>query len=37
MTMKGKSVIEVVAVFVLMKLFSIWFDSILVMRSDRYW
>jgi len=27
--MKGKSVIEVVLVFVLMKLFSIWFDSIL--------
>jgi membrane protease YdiL (CAAX protease family) len=27
--MKGKSVIEVVVVFVLMKLFSIWFDSIL--------
>jgi membrane protease YdiL (CAAX protease family) len=27
--MKGKSIIEVVIVFVLMKLFSIWFDSIL--------
>jgi len=27
--MKGKSVVEVVIVFVLMKLFSIWFDSIL--------
>jgi hypothetical protein len=27
--MKGKTIIEVVIVFVLMKLFSIWFDSIL--------
>ncbi len=35
--MKGKSIIEVVIVFVLMKLFSIWFDSILDMHSDRCW
>ncbi len=35
--MKGKSIIEVVIVFVLMKLFSVWFDSILDMHSDRCW
>lgn len=27
--MKGKSIIEVVAVFIVMKFFSIWFDTLL--------